>query len=139
MGIVTALERLVPTERLGNELAAMGQALYQPPPGQGWSGGRHWITPASLVGRSNLARWLLTVGGDEPRLDPWRLAGRYDGTLPQTAATFLIDLFLQGDLPKAIRRDLLRQTVDEARRRSAAEAIRSLAHRLTALPEYQLA
>ncbi|HID23819.1 MAG TPA: DUF1800 family protein [Planctomycetaceae bacterium] len=139
MGIITGLEGLVPTERLSRELAAMGHALYQPPAGHGWSGGRHWITPASLIARSNLAQWLLTVGGDEPRLDAWRVAGRYGATTPQAAAAWLIDLFLPGGLPSRIRRQLVGDVVGEARRSSAPRAVRVLAHRLSALPEFQLA
>ena len=52
VGIVRGLEGLVPTERLGADLAALGQNLYHPPTTLGWQGGRHWINEATLIGRA---------------------------------------------------------------------------------------
>ncbi|MFH1921492.1 MAG: DUF1800 family protein, partial [Planctomycetota bacterium] len=41
LGIVKGLEGMIPTARLGSDLAALGQNLYHPPTAGGWEGGRY--------------------------------------------------------------------------------------------------
>ncbi|MFO0926246.1 MAG: DUF1800 family protein [Gemmataceae bacterium] len=99
VGLARGLEAVVPTRRLGPDLAALGQALGAPPILRGWAGGTAWVNPATLTGRHNLAVALLadpTFGG---KLDPAAAAARYGHTTPVAAAGWLLDLFLQGDVP----------------------------------------
>lgn len=139
VGIARAMEGLVPTMQLGGDLAAIGQALYDPPTVKGWPGGRAWINEATLVRRSNLAAALL--GGGKPygdHLDPRRLASKYGHDTPEAAAPFFVDLLfggdLQADVVEAVRGDLADAAGGEPDGR-----LRRFVHGLVTLPEFQLA
>jgi hypothetical protein len=52
----------------------LGQALLNPPTVAGWSQGRAWITPGSLLARGNFARAVLlpdVIAFTDPNLDPY--------------------------------------------------------------------
>jgi Protein of unknown function (DUF1800) len=52
----------------------LGQTLLNPPTVAGWSQGRAWITPGSLLGRGNFARAVLlpdVIAFTDPNLDPY--------------------------------------------------------------------
>lgn len=139
LGIIVGLERLVPTERLGLDLATLGQNLYNPPTSRGWPGGRHWLTPATMIGRGKLARALLAAGGPYGgRLDPAAVARRHGHSKPEQAAQFLLDLFADGDVPAAVRNDLLAMATSSGSERTAGR-LRGIAHAVVMLPEFQLA
>jgi uncharacterized protein (DUF1800 family) len=138
LGIIQGLEGVVATTRLGSDLASLGQNLYQPPTVNGWEGGRYWLNAATVVGRSNLA--LALVRGSKPygdKLNPWELAQKHGQTAPGSAVKFLVDLFLQGDVPKDVWDPILQST-------PAADAdrprwLRQTTHLIVTLPEFQLA
>jgi uncharacterized protein (DUF1800 family) len=138
LGITRGLEGLVPTAPLGGHLADLGQNLYHPPTVKGWAGGRHWLNAATLVGRSNLAAAMLS--GSEPydgKLDPLAVAGKHGHANPESAARFLVDLFLQGDLNEAVAEPLIESaTTGEG---TPAQRLRRFAHAVVTLPEFQLA
>ncbi len=138
LGIVRGLEGLVPTTRLGHDLAALGQHLGQPPTIKGWEGGTAWINRATIIGRSNLATALL-AGGDPygNKLDPLAVATKHERSTPEAAGRFLLDLFLQGDLPDDVSSSLLK--IATAGEGDLRQRLRRLAHALITLPEYQLA
>jgi uncharacterized protein (DUF1800 family) len=142
LGIVKAMEEVVSTTQLSEDLVGLGQNLYNPPTANGWAGGRHWIDSATLVGRSNLA--LVLMQGSEPygdKLNPRALANKHGCSTLKSSAKFLLDLFLQsdiaGDVNKAIFKTLQLppgsgSDVEEA-------TLRHFAHALVTLPEFQLA
>jgi len=137
LGVVKGLEGMIPTIQLGEDLAALGQNLYDPPTVKGWPGGRYWINRATLLGRSNLAQTLLV--GKKPygeKLDPLAVAGSYGYEGPESAGRFLIELFLQGDVPDGVRETLLKAVI--AAGGDPSLAIRQFVHSLVALPEFQL-
>jgi uncharacterized protein (DUF1800 family) len=139
LGIVRPLEGLVPTELLGSQLAGLGQDVFEPPTTQGWPGGRHWINQATLLGRAALARELLAAGGPyDGRLDPATLAARHGQTAPPDAAKMFLDLFLQGDVPDAVRTKLLTE-VPQSTGGEMAAWLRRFVRELVMLPEFQLA
>jgi uncharacterized protein (DUF1800 family) len=103
--IVKGLDGNVGTAALGPELAALGQDICRPPTVKGWAGGAWWIHRFTLVGRANLAAALL--GASEAyagKIDPLAVAARNGRGDPESAAGFLLDLFLQGDVPEDVRR-----------------------------------
>jgi uncharacterized protein (DUF1800 family) len=132
VGIVRGLEGLVPTAPLGADLAGLGQDLYDPPTVKGWAGGQRWITRATVIGRSNLA--LALLGGPGPygaKLDPEAVARKHGRT---DVDGFLVDLFMQGDVDRAM--------LVEKPAAGGGESLspgRRFAHALMALPEFQLA
>jgi len=142
VGIVVALDAMVSTTRLGQDVAGLGQDLCRPPTVKGWAGGRHWIDSASLARYHNLSVALLQ-GGDPygKRLDPWAVAHRHGCGTPESAARFLLDLFVQGDLDPGVR-DALLQEVQVRTTDNNGEpgvALRHLARVVVTLPEYHLA
>ncbi len=142
LGIVKALEGMVSATQLAQDGANLGQDLCRPPTVKGWTGGRHWISTATLVGRHNLAAALLRSGKPyNSRLDPWAVARKHGSTTPETAAQFLLDLFLQGDLEPGVREALLQDIRTPATDgdRGPGATLRGLAYAMATLPEYHLA
>lgn len=139
LGMIRPLEGTVPTLRLGGDLAGVGQDLLRPPTVKGWIGGRHWLNPAAMMGRVNLAASLLTPDGAYGAgLAPHAVVQRHGQSGPAAAAKFLVDLLLGGDLPAQVRDQLAERAAA-----SGADALpgrlRSVAQDICTLPEFQLA
>jgi uncharacterized protein (DUF1800 family) len=135
LGILRPLGALVPTAALAEHAAALGQDLLDPPTVHGWAGGRTWITRATLTGRTNLAHALLFGGGAfaEPA-DPLAAAQKHGRGDPAAAGPFLLDLFLQGDVPERAAA-LAKGPADGGDPRGR---LRRLAFDIVTLPEFQL-
>ncbi len=137
VGLVRAMGVTVPTLRLGQQLAEMGQDLYRPPTSSGWSGGRDWINQVTMIARQNLTTELLATSGSyEGRLDPAGLAARHGQSQPEPAARMLADLLLDGDLPANVAEPWRQRPPRET---ELPQQLRQLAATLTHLPEFQLA
>lgn len=142
LGIVKPLEEVVSTTQLAQDLAGIGQNLYHPPTVKGWTGGRHWINSATMVGRYNLALALMRGSGPyADKLNPWAVARKHGCSTPESAARFLLDLFLQGDLEPDVRNALLKkiQTPTATNGDDPAGTLRRFAHEIVTLPEFHLA
>jgi hypothetical protein len=142
VGIIKALEEIVSTTQLSQDLANLGQNLYNPPTVNGWIGGQYWIDSATLVGRNNLALALLQGSGpygDE--LNPWALANNHRCSTLKSAAHFLLDLLLQSDLAPDVYNTVLKivQSPSESDNDDPEEMLRHFAHAVVTLPEFQLA
>jgi uncharacterized protein (DUF1800 family) len=137
VGIAKAMESMVSTTQLAQDVAGLGQDLCRPPTVKGWAGGRHWINTATVVGRQNLASSLLQAGQPyDGKLNPWAVARKHGHTTAESAAGFLLDLFLQGDLAPDVREALPMPTADGD---DPEATLRRFACVVTTLPEYQLA
>ncbi len=138
IGIVKALEVTISTTQLATDLANLGQDLYNPPTVKGWAGGQHWINSTAIVARQNLASALLQGSGPYGnKLNPWAVAQKHGCATPESAQSFLFDLFLQGDLDPNVYDALLktrRRQDDDLEGRT-----RYLAHAIVTLPEFHLA
>jgi uncharacterized protein (DUF1800 family) len=137
VGIVRALQGLVPTEKLGSDLAGLGQNLCHPPTVRGWLGGRRWISAPAMLGRANLATALLA--GTKPygdKLAPWEVAQRHGHGTPEAAARFLVDLFLQSDMEGGAGDELLSGV---GRAGDTGSRMRRISLAVVTLPEFQLA
>ncbi len=136
VGIARALEGMVSTTRLADDVAGLGQNLCYPPTVKGWPGGCDWIDNVTLMRRHNLALALLR-GEDSygDGLNPWAVAQGHGRSDVESAGRFLLDLFLQSDIDADVRESLLGIAESDA----PAESLRCLAHALTVLPEYHLA
>ncbi len=139
VGIAKAMEGMVSATQLAQDIAGLGQDLCRPLTVKGWTGGRYWINTATLVGRHNLAASLLQTGKPyDGKLDPCAVAQRHGHTTPESAARFLLDLFLQGDLQADVRETLL-QSASATDGDGPETTLRRFAYAVTTLPEYQLA
>jgi uncharacterized protein (DUF1800 family) len=112
IGAAQALERFESppsTLLLADWSARLGQDLFYPPNVGGWKGGRHWLSPQTMIGRANFAAAL--VGGQltqrgEP-LDALGLARKYGrGDDLEMVLTFYAELFL-GGVPSPVWRERL--------------------------------
>jgi uncharacterized protein (DUF1800 family) len=142
LGIVKGLEATVSAVRLGQDLAGLGQNLYEPPTADGWQGGRHWINSATSLGRTNLAFALLAAEKPyEGKLDPLAIAQKHGHSDGDSAERFLLDLFLQGDLDAAVQKAVLKdpRSAAAASGGDPSQALRRVAHLVVTLPEFQLA
>ncbi len=142
LGIVQALEGVVSTTQLAEDLAGLGQNLYNPPTANGWAGGRNWIDSATLTARSNLALALLQGSGPYgDKLNPRALANRHGRTTLKSAAQILLDLFLQSDLTGDVYKTVFKMLQSSSGNGSDDEeaTLRLFAHTVVTLPEFQLA
>lgn len=138
IGIIKAMEGMVSTTQLANDLAGLGQNLYNPPTIKGWAGGKHWINSTAIISRQNLASALLQ--GSDPysdKLNPWVVAERYGRTTPESARQFLFDLFLQGDIDSEVYNEMLK--THRRQNNNLEELTRSFTYAIITLPEFQLA
>lgn len=142
LGIIEALEAMISTTELAQDLANLGQNLYHPPTVKGWTGGRHWINSATLVGRHNLALALLQGSGTyADKLNPWAVAKQHGCSTLESNMRFLVDLFLQGDLYPDVYNTLVKTAQAPAGIGSddPEEMVRRFAHAVVTLPEFYLA
>ncbi len=142
LGIIKALEEVVSTTQLGQDLAGLGQNLYCPPTVKGWTGGRHWFNNATMVGRHNVALALLQGSGPyADKLNPWAVAQKHGCSTHESAIELMIDLFLQGDLDSEVYDTLLKTVEAPAGTVSddPGRVLRRFVHMVVTLPEFQLA
>jgi uncharacterized protein (DUF1800 family) len=136
LGIVKALDGTISTTQLAKDLADLGQNLYHPPTVNGWAGGQHWIDSAAMVGRENLA-WAMLRGSDPygKKLNPRAVAQRQGCSTFESAARFMLDLFLQGDVDPNVYEKLTRTAQED----DLEKRMRRFAHAAAMLPEFHLA
>ena len=137
LGIVRGFEATVGTLRLAADLAALGEDLCSPPTSSGWAGGRHWINPASLLARSNLAASLLApAGAYDGRCDPAAVARRHGRAEAQPAGRLLADLLLQPDQTDGTFERLWQAAPSDG---PLPQRLREFARRVVTQPEFQFA
>ncbi len=143
VGAARALEMFDPppsTMLLADWAARLGQDLFSPPNVGGWKGGRHWLSPGTMIGRSNFAAAL--VGGklfQSPQpFDALALAKKHDraGKL-EAVLTFYADLLL-GGVPSPRWRERMLATLG-AGASLDADTARRVVTLVLASPEAQLA
>jgi len=141
LGLAKAMEGMVSATQIGQDAAGLGQDLCRPPTVKGWRGGPYWINTATVVGRHNLASSLLQSGKPyDGKLDPWAVAQKHGHATPESAARFLLDLFVQNDLEPDIREALLQIVRTPATNSDGGPGamLRRLAYAVATLPEYHL-
>ena len=145
VGIVRGLDGNVGPMGLAEALEPLGQMLFAPPSVKGWDGGPTWLNAQTLLFRQNLA--LTLTSGAESDCDPAKLLAKHGKSTDAEVVDFLLDVFLQGDVPAAARRKLLAYCADARKAKyptywSDADAtrhrLRTVAHLTLTLPEFQL-
>jgi len=133
-GLLRSLEGSTNLTELAPATAQLGQSLFYPPNVKGWDGGRAWINSATLLGRANVVRQLLTAkttrfGGGKLQ----DLATRYSMTSAESYLNWLRELLLSRDLPSSAIQSLT-SIFEQGGERRYEETLYALA----ALPEFQL-
>lgn len=125
VGLARALEGILPTESLAQDLAGLGQDLANPPTLRGWLGGKAWITDATMTARLNLLHDLLQPDGRyKGRLDPARTMEHHGRSTSDDPTGFFTELL---GLPP------------EPGLAGGVTSPREMVARLVARPEFQLA
>jgi hypothetical protein len=133
---------MISTTQLAQDLAGLGQNLYHPPTVKGWTGGRHWINTASLAGRYNLAAALFQGSGAYgDAMNPGKVAQEHQRSTVRSATQFLLDLFVQNDLPITVQDGFLEGLPETAGtvKTDFDAIVRQSALSIVTLAEYHLA
>jgi len=149
VGIVRALEGAAGALPLAAALEGLGQVLFAPPSVKGWDGGPAWLNTQTLLERNNLA--LALVSSEDGRFgahcDPAVPLARYGKKSDEEVVDFLLEVFLQRDLPGKSRVRLLDYMARSKSARfpvywptddAASHRLRTAAHLVLTMPEFQL-
>jgi hypothetical protein len=147
VGIVRGLEGTAGPLPLAAAMENLGQVLFAPPSVKGWDGGPAWLNAQTLLGRNNLALTLSDGSAYGGKLDPAKLLAAHGAKSDEAIVEFLLNVFLQGDVPVESRTKLLAylkqsQAVkfpvywtDDDKQNHRTRAV---AHLVLTLPEFQL-
>jgi uncharacterized protein (DUF1800 family) len=157
LGIARGLEGHVAGEgrrgigsiELSRALEGLGQRLFYPPSVAGWEGGRAWLNGQTFLLRQNLALALTSTTDDRfgRRTDPALLIRQHQRRTPEEQVDFLLQLFLQGEVPAESRERLMAYLAGAERQSYPAywsqddvadQRVRALCHLVLCLPEFQL-
>lgn len=138
VGLLVALEASTNLNQLDRGLADLGQRVFYPPNVKGWDGGRTWINSATLLGRANVVRKLLshedTKFGSAGGLV--EVAEQYHISDAAGAVDWLSELLLARPLPQNTREMLIRSI--QAQGGSAERKLRELVWLISTQPEFHL-
>jgi uncharacterized protein (DUF1800 family) len=154
LGTIRGLELRVSTIAIGAALESLGQNLFQPPSVKGWDGGKAWLNGQTLLFRQNLALALCSHDSEYVRQptpdligEPADLLRRHHREGDEAIVDFLLDLFLQGNVPVETRERLVNYLKQSGRQKLPAywtgdervnHPTRAVCHLVLTLPEYQL-
>ncbi|VTS07232.1 DUF1800 domain-containing protein [Tuwongella immobilis] len=149
LGILRGLEGRVGTTGLADAIESLGQVLFQPPSVKGWDGGTTWLNGQTLLFRQNLALAMTSTEDTRfgRRCDPSQLVRKHAKSSDTEIVDFLLDLFLQGDVPPESRQQLLGYLANATKQKPpvywtqddvASHRIRAVCHLVLALPVFQL-
>jgi uncharacterized protein (DUF1800 family) len=153
LGIVHAFEARIGVTTLARALETLGQNVFNPPSVKGWDGGQTWLNGQTLLTRQNLALTLCEMRKKEKASDadssplPILLANRHGKKDYTAAVDFLLQLFLQGDVPAETRKKITEYAGQAKKRaypevwndqRKAEHQMTSVCHLVLTLPEFQL-
>jgi uncharacterized protein (DUF1800 family) len=148
-GIVRGLEGSAGTLPLAGALEELGQVLFAPPSVKGWDGGPAWLNAQTLLGRNNLALALTSTEDNRfgNRCDPAAALANSGAKTDAEVVRYLLDVFLQGDVPESTRGKLLnylkqakgvKYPVYWSNDDVMNHRFRAVAHLVLTLPEFQL-
>lgn len=117
-------------------MAELGQGLFYPPNVKGWDGGRTWINSATLLGRANLVRQILTAKETSFARAGGSLAAaaqQAGAQSPEQIVDWLGDLLLAAAPPESAL-----QTLHDLATKPSHDAIVQTLCAMAVLPEFQL-
>jgi len=126
---------------LPEELARMGQELFNPPTVFGWDGGMEWINSTTMLARMNYANALSQTRGSAG-IDTSRILSSNRLTSPEQIVSFFTQTL--GPLPysSGVQAELvghLTQTTGNSKADAIDTKVRGLIHLILGTAEYQLA
>ena len=136
IGLLRSLDAAVNMGELAGTLEQLGQLPLYPPNVKGWDGGRKWINAASLLGRSNLVRQIVTSGEtslEQNSLGRW--ARRNGSVDPDKLVDWLLEILVAVEVPDKARSAIIESA---NRTRNADERVANAISMISVLPEFQL-
>lgn len=129
--------------QLATTLAALGQALFNPPTVKGWPEGTEWISASSLLARQNFANQLVTGrnAARKPWIAPVEELAAFGIDTDEDIVDFYLNVLVDGDVTPSMRNALLTYLASGSRapgRRGWDGKVRGLIHLIMASPVYQL-
>jgi len=134
IGLLRSLEGTTNNFELAESMQQLGQGLLYPPSVKGWDGGRTWINSATLLGRSNLVRELITH--DKTRFGRTSLK-TYLASQKITYPRAMID-HLETQLFAVPVSEVAKERIEQLMKPGTDHAIVEGLHALCTLPEFQL-
>lgn len=134
IGLLRCLEGTTNTFDLAAAMLTLGQGLLYPPSVKGWDGGRTWINSATLLGRSNLVRTLIT--NHKTRFGKTTLK-QYLATRNVTNPRAIID-YLETVLFAVKIPDAAKERVEALMKTHGENGLHEGVHALCTIPEFQL-
>ncbi len=129
IGLLRSLEGKTNLNELDQRLGTLGQRPFYPPNVKGWDGGRTWINSATLLGRANLVRELLS----DIQLE--KLPAQAGAASPEAIVDWAIQLLVAVPVADDARASL----VELAKRQPEGQpGVANIVHAVGALPEFQL-
>lgn len=152
VSIVHMLEGRVDSIQFAELLDPLGQRVFAPPSVKGWDGGPNWLNSTTMLLRHNLCLALTSTEDRRfyNRCDPAKVTLRHCGaeSSQEQSTQLLTDLFLQSDIPAETRARIQTRCEQLRQQKYAAywtkdfikeHQVRSVAHLILTLPEFQLA
>jgi uncharacterized protein (DUF1800 family) len=122
---------------LNQQMAVMGQQIYNPPDVGGWPGNVSWLNTTALFARMEMARQLVSIENDTT-VDPLEIARTNNITTPTQAVDYFIELLVQNDAPADYKQSLLTFLGSFQNERDMNGKLRGLVRLIMATPVYQM-
>ncbi|MEO5952965.1 MAG: DUF1800 domain-containing protein [Chloroflexia bacterium] len=122
---------------LNNQMASMGQQVYNPPNVGGWFGNTSWLGTTAMFTRMETARQLVSIENDTT-IDPMEIASANALTTPTQAVDYFLDLLIQGDAPEDYKQSLISFVGSFTDDKDKNGKLRGLVRLVMATPVYQM-
>jgi uncharacterized protein (DUF1800 family) len=151
IGAIKSLQVKKLDSDLPNQMARMGQSIFEPMTVKGWDGGTAWVSTDMMMERFNFATRITQEKFDaiEGYIVPSALVAKQGLQTPSETVNYFLKLLVDDDVPDSTRSELTQYiSSDDAgkpvdsnakdERRQDAK-LRGLVHLIMTLPTYQLA
>jgi uncharacterized protein (DUF1800 family) len=143
--VIGSLKQLAPSAtnlgHLPEEMARMGQELFNPPTVFGWDGGLEWVNSTTMLARMNYANTLSQSRGSAG-INPATILSQNRLTSPELIVSFFAQALGAIPYSAGVRADLagyITQTTGNSSADSMDTKVRGLVHLMLGTAEYQLA
>ena len=152
LGLARALEAKMGTlnnsVNLTTTLETLGQNVFHPPSVKGWDGGPTWLNGQTLLFRQNFALEMARrPSAYQQPATALTLAKTHNKLKDAELVKFLVDLFLQGDVPTETSKRLTKYAEESHQQKVPSfwskedieeNRLIGICHTVLTLPEYQL-
>jgi uncharacterized protein (DUF1800 family) len=151
VGTIKSLQITKLDAELPNQMARMGQSIFEPMTVKGWDGGAAWVSTDMMMERFNFATKITQQKFDamEGYIVPSALVAKQGLQTPTETVNYFLNLLVDNDVPVSARNELTQYvSSDDAGKpidpnsqdeRLEDAKLRGLVHLIMTLPTYQLA